>query len=330
MRGKKLLLSGFLHALRLCDYFITKNHVFVLGYHRIRPTHAFDCAFDDGVYGPDVTQFTEHMSWLKRNTSVLSQCEFIRLLKGEISCQGPYSLVTFDDGYADNYEIAYPILKKLEIPAIFFIPSGLIEERTVGWWDVIAYLIKKTEKREILVSGHRLVPGDQQEHTIRKLQQEMKLLPACRTETLLQDLSQACEVELPDSDTQDHELMTWKQIGEVARQNISIGSHTHTHRVLAALDDEMQKEEMLTSKSLLEERVGLPVRSIAFPVGGTQHFNEDTTRLAQECGYDLAFSFGTGHNILGNINPYSVLRLGAPSELCMLSAVCAFPKLMSL
>ena len=55
-----------------------------------------------------------------------------------------------DDGYIDNYTLAYPLLKVLNLPAIFFISTSLIEERHLGWWDIIDYMLKKSRKNTIL------------------------------------------------------------------------------------------------------------------------------------------------------------------------------------
>ena len=116
-----------------------------MAYHRIKGERFFESSFDDGVYVHNVMQFTEHMLWLKRKTTNLTEHELIDLVAGRVRPRGPYSVITFDDGYVDNYILAYPILKRLDIPAIFFIPTQCIEERRLGWWDIISYLSALSE-----------------------------------------------------------------------------------------------------------------------------------------------------------------------------------------
>src|SRR5207245_2076237 len=161
--------------------------------------------------------FEQQIAWLKRNMRLLCEHELIEIMDSRRYPSEPCALITFDDGYLDNYTLAYPILKRLGAPAIFFIPSYLIESRTVGWWD---------------------------------------------------------------------------QIREMSR-DMAIGSHGHTHTVLATLDVRAQKQELEISKSILERRISKPVTSIAYPVGGREHFTMETEKAAEQRGYRAAFSFAT-------------------------------------
>lgn len=107
--------------------------------------------------------------------------------------------------------------------------------------------------------------------------------------------------------------MTWEQVREVSEHGVAIGSHTRRHPVLATLSEDEQREELITSKYELERQLQGTVRTLAYPVGGYQHFTSASMRIARESGYEGAFSFQTGGNTAGDINPYNIRRV-APSD----------------
>jgi len=129
----------------------------------------------------------------------------------------------------------------------------------------------------------------------------------------------------PEILQQDAELMTWDEIRELRNGGMSIGSHTNTHTVLATLPGEEQRRELEESKAALEERLGAPVRSIAYPVGTPAHFTAETCRLAQEAGYEAAFSFATGTNSWPRIHRFAIGRVSAPDRIPLFIAKVRMP-----
>jgi peptidoglycan/xylan/chitin deacetylase (PgdA/CDA1 family) len=246
------------------------------------------------------------MAWLKSHLTALSEAELLALIRQKSPARGHFAVVTFDDGYRDNYELAWPVLRGLGIPAIFFVSPGLINDRRLGWWDVIAYLVKHSAKPHIEIRGEVA--------STRKLHGWMKSLPSAETENLIETLSQITEVSLPSSEMQSGQLMTWEQIVEVSQNGIAIGSHTNMHRVLATLDEDQQRWELGQSKAALEGRLGRPVRTLAYPAGSHGNFTAASMRIAEECGYEAAFSFHSGGNRLGSIERFEIHRISAPEE----------------
>ena len=110
---------------------------------------------------------------------------------------------------------------------------------------------------------------------------------------------------------------------------MTIGSHSHSHRVLKTLDAAAELEELVASKALLEEKIGREVRVLAYPAGGYQHFAERTKMAAAATGYRLAFSFNTGVNRSGKLDRYDIKRLGAPARPGRLAAMTAYPQLFA-
>jgi len=326
VNGKKLLLSKMLYctnALALFRMFSSRKLI-VCNFHRVYSNNK-NTEFDNGVFGPSLSQFTTNISWLKKHTQVLSAYDVVDIVYNNRQLNKPSTLITFDDGYIDNFTLAYPVLKQLNVTAIFFIPTNQIETRQLGWWDLIAYIIKNTQKESIIIDNEtiELINPD---NAINKLHNTMKTIPFDNNISLINKLSEACDVPLPDRDMQSKELMTWDQICEVSNNGISIGAHTHSHRVLNTLTINDQYDEMLLSKQILENKLKKEVLSMSYPVGNYNHFSEETMNAARYIGYKLGFSFNTGINYKGSINPFDIKRVGIPYEKELFASSILFPK----
>jgi peptidoglycan/xylan/chitin deacetylase (PgdA/CDA1 family) len=303
----------------------------VVNYHRLRPAMAGTASeFDDGVFGPDVTEFRRQMEWLRHHTSVLSEETLADVLSQAGHDRGAfYSLVTFDDAYVDCYSLARPVLDELGIKAIFFAPITMIDARRLGWWDLAAYLLKKCTRPWVRVSDDVLDLRHDPAGSLRRVLNMFKLLPAAETDDLLEKLSDACEIPLPGKDAQSAQLMTWEHLREMARSGHGIGSHTFSHRVLATLTVDQQSREIRDSRRELENRIGGNVHSLAYPVGGTRHINLHSVRLAREAGYTQAFTFNTGIATLPVADCYRVPRESAHS-FDLLRAKVLMPRFMGI
>jgi peptidoglycan/xylan/chitin deacetylase (PgdA/CDA1 family) len=118
--------------------------------------------------------------------------------------------------------------------------------------------------------------------------------PADETDSLLEQLSQACGVPLPSDEAQSAELMSWKQLRAMRAMGHGIGSHTFSHRVLATLPPPEQAREIGDSRGDLAARIHGEVMSFAYPVGGVRHIDSNSVACVREAGYQLAFTFNTG------------------------------------
>jgi peptidoglycan/xylan/chitin deacetylase (PgdA/CDA1 family) len=328
MKGKKELLARLMLRAGLDRLIraLRTDTLVIFGYHRISPEDRAISPFAEDVFGPTPSELEHAIVWLKEHVRIISESELIEFIRtgrgpGELSV-----MITFDDGYRDNYTLAHPILKKHGVPAVFFIPSKMIDDRRLGWWDLIAYLIKRTDKPRVAWRGKSFDLPREREAAIRYFHKAMQLEKREVTEGLVGEVAEQCAVEIPKSEVMGPEMMSWDELRSVASDGITVGSHTHSHRVLATLTSEEQREELSRSKAFIEEKLGGPIRSIAYPVGGYAHFTDETRRIAKECGYDLAYSFCTGVNRFGEIAPFDVKRIGPALSIPMLAGTTVLPE----
>lgn len=308
---------------RLLKTIRSNNHLMILNYHRLRDSNN-NIMFDDGVFGPNAQRFKLEMEWLKKETRIISEEELLEHLYYNKKFDRPCSMVTFDDGYIDNYKIAYPILKELSIPAIYFIPTKHINERSLGWWDIAAYLVKNTHLSKVRFREKELLLSDKQK-VIAEIIIELKKMEASRIDGYLNELSASLNVSIPSLEIQGQELMDWEQIKEVSENGITIGSHTHDHVVLSRQTLGDLRSQVKKSKDILEENLGKVIHSIAYPVGGYDHFDLETKKISEDLGFKLGFSFLTGVNRFDRIDPFDVRRGTSQSDWINLDIALAFP-----
>lgn len=332
MSGKRLKLASALVTVR-ADRLLGRRSptLLVLNYHRLHASAERPRSrFDDGVFGPDVRTFRRQMEWLKAATVVLNEENLLsagtggRLPRGTV-----YSAVTFDDAYVDCYTLAKPVLDELDIQGMFFVPVEMIESRRLGWWDVAAHLLKQTQLHAISLNGELFDLRGDFAGSLKRLLAMFKLESADKTVGLLDALSAACDVKPPTRDEQSAELMSWKQVREMRAAGHAIGSHSLSHRVLATLDPAEQAREIHGSRKELEAVLGGSVASFAYPVGGPAHINHHSVTLAEEAGYQQAFTFNTGIASVPVQDHFRIPRESADS-LEMLKAKAKLPRVMGL
>ncbi len=322
MNGKRAWICDFLCKTGLIfgiKEIYSHNSIVALNFHRIHPSNP-QClsAFDDNTFDTNVDAFARQMKWLKRHSRILSEKDLIDIIatpaNKHVKSKTPLVAITFDDGYLDNYSLAYPVLKSLEIPAFFFVCTSMITDRCLWWWDIVAYLIKKCQKPFIVMDNqHHDLPADPS-GAIKFFQHTLKKLTTVQINQFVQNLSNACEVPLPSTNLQDRELMNWNQIREMASNQMTIASHTHTHPVLTLLNNQEIQEELMVSKQILETQTGQHVLSVSYPFGDYCYIPSAIQTIAKNCGYQLGFTSSFGVNPLNKIQPLALNRIAGHLE----------------
>src|SRR5579859_4203966 len=126
----------------------------VLNYHRVGNGNG--TPFDHGLWSADAEAFTDQIRFCKSQLDFITPDDISQVLANR---QGRYALITFDDGYRDNYEIAFPILKAEGVPATFFIATGFVDSPRVPWWDEIAWMVRTSKLDRIELSGWFSAPS---------------------------------------------------------------------------------------------------------------------------------------------------------------------------
>jgi len=271
------------------------NGIYCFNYHRIGDEEK--SVFDPNVFSCTQEQFEQHIQFYNTEFTVISVEQLIEFYHQNKLIDKKYALITFDDGYIDNYEIAFPILKKHQTPAAFYIATNYLDNPHIPWWDEIAWIIRHSNTLEIQLSNWTESIDISKGTTIEKVRAVLKKIKQDKNRTMkekITELEGVCSAKMPDDIKQSQLFVNWQQIKEMSDNGMHIGSHTMSHNILSHLDEAQQKQEIESSKSKLEQHLEKTITSIAYPVGGSTAFTEKTQQLAKQANYELAFSFIPG------------------------------------
>jgi peptidoglycan/xylan/chitin deacetylase (PgdA/CDA1 family) len=309
-----VLLSGG-GLLRMMETFARRPGLLVLNYHRIGS--AVGNPFDDGALSATAEAFRDQVRYVRNHFNVLAEDGLLEAAGRGFVLGRSSAIITFDDGYRDSYEVAFPILRDLGVPAFFFITTGYIDRPRLPWWDRIAFILKHTRvERLCLDLPHPIEIDFRRTGRLRAI---MQVVISCREahdfeERAFFDHLESRAEFAANSEALGRELfVSWDDIRRMRASGMAIGSHTHTHRILGSISESDQREELVTSKSRLEEELDEPVKTIAYPVGTRRAFDERTKSLARDSGYEVGFSHYAGINRPGWTDPFDVQRI--PVEL---------------
>jgi peptidoglycan/xylan/chitin deacetylase (PgdA/CDA1 family) len=246
--------------------------------------------------------------------------------------RGRHVLVTFDDGYRDNYELAFPVLRRHGVSAAFFVVSGFIDQPRLPWWDEFAWMAESAPDA-VLPAGEWLaadLPMRPTVAAVRELTTKYKALPAHRAEAFLDWCGQAAGCGRADSSLADELWMTWDMAREMREAGMAFGGHTDTHPVLARLDRAGQDHEVARCKERLEAELGDAMRLFSYPVGLRDSFDANTRDCLREHDVELAFSCYGGFQEPGG-DPYDVKRANVSprTDAARLNAMLVSPRLFA-
>lgn len=282
----------------------------VLMYHRI--AEAENDVWDLAV---SPATFEQQMKLLKQSAEVLSVSELVEAVERK-SLKRSAVAITFDDGYADNFLVAKPILDHYQLPATFFIPSQTIGTAEEFWSDELAHLLLATERlpptfagtvagsplrfelgaeaglRDELRRRHqRWKAVVESPPTLRgalflELWQRLRPLPYPQQQQLLQHLRAWAGVAA--STRPAYRVMSREQLQRLGSSHLhAIGVHTVSHPALALHSAAFQQQELLANKIFLENAIGKKVTLAAYPYG---NYSQETMALAAEAGLRACFT----------------------------------------
>jgi peptidoglycan/xylan/chitin deacetylase (PgdA/CDA1 family) len=246
-------------------------------------------------------------------------------------------VVTFDDGYADNLYNAKPLLERCEIPATIFLTTGCMGQDREFWWDELDRLLLQPGRlpralhlnidgtthdwdlgeaadygEDVAQHQRNWRPGNKRDPSARQslyrcLYHLLRPLPADEQRKVLEDL-RAWALAKPRGRSEYRPLAIQEILTLAKGDLVEIGSHTTTHPVLSARSAATQREEIQQSKAHLEQVLGSPVTSFAYPHGGQSDYTAETVALVQEAGFACACSASAGV-VRRGADPFRLPRL---------------------
>ncbi len=295
-------------------------------YHRITPPSE---VMQAGMYVRPKT-FRNHLKLLKKYFVVVPLDKLFALLE-EDKVNGnvrPLCALTFDDGWKDFYDFAFPLLKEYEIPATVFLPTGFINTKKQFWTDYFAYLFyhRKTSLLGSINSSDTLAVVEYLEGLRGSFENRLeaginhiKRYPLSKIEKILVDLSEIWSVDVGEI---SRDFLNWQEITEMRDSGlVAFGSHTVSHQILTTLDGLKIKKELIESKKelLRKKLVDDTCISFCYPNG---NYTSAIAGLVQASGYHLAVTTKNGWNCVDD-NRFTLRRIGIHEDMTATTALFA-------
>lgn len=277
-----------------------------------------------GMYVFD-TVFFEHMRFLKSNFIVLSFQELLSLWQTEtLDKQARYCVITFDDGWLDNYLHAYPILQRVGLPATIFLPTDYVGTDQWFWPDQLSFLLNVITRSPLTINSlnkieQALSPYLTQdahvfsqalarhEPLMDRMIERCKRMPIEQIRTLIESLASELDIILP----KDRVIVNWDEVRGMSLNGLSFGSHSCSHRILTTISADEVSEELRRSKEVLLAQGVNYVPVFCYPNG-----NNDARiqRQVEVCGYEAAVTVQMGVEGLKPKNRFAIHRLGIHND----------------
>ncbi len=276
----------------------------ILLYHRVLP------ALKRDPFGLIVSKprFTEHLIYLSKHYDVAPVERIVdEILAGRRPSRRQVA-IAFDDGYADNYLHAYPVLERIEIPATIFLATDYLDSGQSYWWDRLQWALFDPARTHVTVPpaidrSYRLSDERTRLAALRQVWKYLVPLEDGAREALLRTLTP------DDGPSEEDRPLTWPEATAMrAGGLITFGAHTGSHPRLAALGPAAADTEIVRSAERIAERLGERPVLFAYPYGTPDDFTERTQEIVRQVGFRAAFVAEPGV-VNPDTSPWTIPRI---------------------
>jgi peptidoglycan/xylan/chitin deacetylase (PgdA/CDA1 family) len=293
-----------------------RHPVLILAYHRIATVEQPDAyPLDLGLVSATAQEFDAQMRAVREFANPVSLDQIADAVTHGGTLPERAVAVTFDDGFSDTVEVAFPLLRRHEIPATVFVSTEHLEHNEPFWFEITAHLMLRVPPRAIAFDEcpEGLPAADDMVARRAAIAQLHRLLKACpnpRRRLLVDDWRTRFAGHVDARARELSRPLSRQQLLQMAGAGIRFGSHTVTHPNLALAPDDAIDRELRDSRRYLTQLLDRPVRSLAYPFGTPDTYDERAKSAARACGYELAVSFRQGVNWPGTLDAMELRRVG--------------------
>lgn len=269
--------------------------ILVLTYHRVLPE--IRCNPLKTIVSLNI--FTKQVDALRSKFPIISLSEAVKQMREGYAKNRIQAVLTFDDGYRDNYEAVFPILTKRGFPAVFSIATGYVGSGMPLWdWEIIIRMNTREDINEIKTPKNifkRRANESQSSFTFR-IFEEMKSADMETIQGVIAFLRKATAAKAGPYDFRDDGFMDWAQIRQMSQAGMEMGAHGTTHRSLSRMSLDEAVDEIKKGKLEVESNTGKPCLHFAFPFGSQKDYNQELINNVKEAGFQTCLLNIHGYN----------------------------------
>ena len=206
--------------------------------------------------------------------------------------------LTFDDGYRDNLQWAYPILKKHEVPFALYVPTSFPDRIGEIWWVALERVVANNDRIGLYIDGRErrfdCARPDEKKNIYEQLYWWLRSLETeDELRAVVRDLAARYGIDMKA--LCDELCMSWEDIAELSRDPlVTIGAHTVNHYMLKKTPDRVARAEMEMSRAVIESAIGIRPAHFAYPVGDPSSAGPREFAIAAELGFKTAVTTQPG------------------------------------
>jgi peptidoglycan/xylan/chitin deacetylase (PgdA/CDA1 family) len=245
--------------------------------------------------------FARQLDYLGRHHTVIDLATFEAAIVEGRALPRNALLITFDDGYADNLDVALPELLRRGMPAVLFLATGFVGDRKAFAWDTAADAFSRTGRVTAtvpLLGDRQLATRQQREAAVRDFIMAAKRIPDPAARAALDGLAAALDVELAYAPIRRTHV-DWADVGRLSAGGFAICPHTVDHPILSRISVEEARSQVIRSRQEIERRTGTRTRTFAYPNGTSDDFGPEHAAMLAEEGFAVAFRSDGGRAFLG-------------------------------
>ena len=289
----------------------------ILAYHSV----VEDPQLTDYILGSSRARvhFERHMEALARKFSPVTIDDVAEFAKSGKRLPPRAVAVTFDDGFADNYEVALPILSRYGVPATFYIMVEAVENGTLPWYCRIRFAFNTTKKPSWTYAGtNRTYPlgtSDERRAAMPVAWDRGAALAGRPQHEFVEALERVLEIDPQAAKAKHGLMMDWEQVRALKKAGHTIGGHTLSHPNVAQVSEGEARSEIGGCKQRLEERLGAPVEHFSYPHPALNpHWSSQTLGITREAGFKSAVLTNYG-SVRSGDEPLALKRMYTPPDL---------------
>jgi peptidoglycan/xylan/chitin deacetylase (PgdA/CDA1 family) len=302
---RTLVGSGALHLAAK----VKSPSVAVLFYHSVMDDPSpYQSSLGEIVHSTQV--FRQQMESLARHYNPVTLSDVLDFLRDGRDLPPRPVVVTFDDGYKDNLEVAAPVMNRLGVPGVFYITVDCIDNQRLPWPARLRFAIYTTTKHSLACESLLFTLGSAEQRT----EAFLKLSDLCAplSGQVQEEFVRAVEsqLEVDSSRIEARLLMTWDEIRKLAGSGHEIGSHTMTHPNIAYVAESEMQVELTQSKRRLEQELKQEIIHFAYPGPALRpNWNQRSREITKQVGYQTATTIEHGP-VRKQDDPLTMKRIG--------------------
>jgi len=295
--SKKNLLSKMLYGNNFIENIMSKrqqNNIHILAYHRIVDDLSSNYIFNSEVYSSTLEDFDRQMEYVSKNFNVVNFKQLEDSLSND-TVENNTLVVTFDDGYYDNYSLAMPVLNKYGISATIFLATDYIDSGELFWFDAVAGFINTFEEDLLKLSSINLtfdLTKKSRTNVFKTIGSILKNSDDSVRVSLMDEIYNKYNYSVIDEDYEKAKPLSWDNVIEMSQNNIEFGAHSKSHCFLSRISSNQLSSEINESKLKIEKMIGIPVNSFCYPAGDTNQKIMDTVKSS-----NIFFGVGYKHGL---------------------------------